>query len=149
MRCPFCDSFSHKVLDKRKSQGGNSIRRRRECLDCQKRFTTYERIETGNIMVVKKDCVRESFNREKILNGIRKATEKRPVSADEIDAIVDSIETTIRKKYDKEVDSRTIGKLIMDKLKQADKVAYIRFASVYKDFRDVESFEQEIKKLKK
>jgi len=148
MKCPFCSSHSHRVVDKRESPGGNSIRRRRECSDCGKRFSTYERIEIGNIMVVKKDGAREPFIRDKILKGIMKATEKRPVSADEIDSMVDSVETAIRRKYDKEVDSRKIGNLIVNELKRVDKVAYIRFASVYKDFRDVETFEEEIKKLK-
>ncbi len=149
MKCPYCSSYSHKVVDKRESQSGSSIRRRRECLDCGKRFTTYERIETGNIMVVKKDGAREHFQREKILKGIMKAVEKRPVSADEVEAMVDSVETAIRKKYEKEVESRKIGNLIINELKKADKVAYIRFASVYKDFKDVETFEEEIKKLLK
>jgi len=149
MKCPYCSTHSHRVVDKRESQGANSIRRRRECLECGKRFTTYERIEISNIMVVKKDGARQPFDREKILKGIIKATEKRPVSADEIDSMVDSVETAVRRKYDKEVASRSIGNLIINELKKTDKVAYIRFASVYKDFRDVESFEKEIKKLKK
>ncbi len=148
MNCPFCNSDSHKVVDKRKAQGVNSIRRRRECLDCGKRFTTYERIEMANIMVVKKDGARVPFDREKILKGILKAVEKRPVSADEVGGMIDSIETAIRTKYEKEVKSGEIGELVIDELRRADKVAYIRFASVYKDFKDVETFEEEIKKLR-
>ena len=147
MKCPYCSSSSHRVVDKRESPGGNSIRRRRECIDCGRRFTTFERIEAANIMVVKKDGVREPFEREKIRRGIMKATEKRPVSADAIDRMVDSVETAIRKKFDKEVESSRIGNLIINELKRVDQVAYIRFASVYKEFKDVESFEEEIKKL--
>jgi len=149
MKCPFCSSETHRVIDKRKGQGGNSIRRRRECLECGRRFTTYERLEIGNIMVVKKDGTRAPFDREKILKGIVKAVEKRPVTADEVSDMVDAIETAIRVKYDREVESREIGNLVIEELRRVDKVAYIRFASVYKDFKDVETFEQEIKKLLK
>lgn len=148
MNCPFCSSDSHRVIDKRKAQGLNSIRRRRECLECGRRFTTYERIEMGNIMVVKKDGARVPFDREKILKGIMKAVEKRPVSADQVGGMVDAIETAIRTRYEKEVESREIGGLVIDELRRVDKVAYIRFASVYKDFKDVEMFEEEIKKLR-
>ncbi len=147
MKCPFCGSHSHRVVDKREKSGANTIRRRRICLECDKRFTTYERIEMGNLMVVKKDGKREPFDREKILRGILKATEKRPVSADQIESTVDTIETIIRKQYEKEIESGSIGNLIIEELRSLDKVAYIRFASVYKDFKDVETFEQEIKNL--
>jgi transcriptional repressor NrdR len=147
MKCPYCGSQSHQVVDKRKGQGADSIRRRRECRDCGKRFTTYERIEASSIMVVKKDGSREPFDRNKILKGILRAVEKRPVSAETIDHIVDSVEASIRKQYDKEVESSRVGDLIISELKSVDKVAYIRFASVYKDFKDVESFEEEIRTL--
>lgn len=149
MKCPYCGSAANKVTDKREGSGGASIRRRRECLDCGKRFTTFERVETANIMVVKKDKSREPFDRSKILKGIIKATEKRPVSTDAIEAMADSVETYVRKGYEKEVDSSLIGSLIIEELRQTDKVAYIRFASVYKDFKDVESFEEEIKNIRK
>ncbi|HOP65401.1 MAG TPA: transcriptional regulator NrdR [Spirochaetota bacterium] len=149
MKCPYCSSDTHKVVDKRESPGAGSIRRRRECLQCGKRFTTYERIEPGNIMVVKKDGTREPFDREKVLRGIMKAVEKRPVSAEQVEVMVNSVETSIRRESDKEVDSETVGNLIIKELREADKVAYIRFASVYMDFRDIEAFEKEIKKLKK
>lgn len=148
MKCPYCSSSLNKVTDKRESQGANVTRRRRECTDCGKRFTTFERIELANLMVVKKDGTRESFSRDKVLSGILKATEKRPISADTIDKMADSVETVIRKNHEKEADSSEIGRLISEELKHVDKVAYIRFASVYKDFKDVETFEEEIKNLR-
>ncbi|MDD4028198.1 MAG: transcriptional regulator NrdR [Caldisericia bacterium] len=144
MKCPFCNSTLHKVLDKRETKTGNSIRRRRECLTCGRRFTTYERIDVGNIMVVKRDQSRQPFDREKIKTGILKSTEKRPVTTQQIEIMIDSIESTIRKEYEKEVHSLTIGTLIMQELKNIDPVAYIRFASVYKDFRDIDEFVSEI-----
>jgi len=147
MRCPYCGSHSHRVTDKRESAGANSIRRRRECADCGERFTTFEKVETVNIMVVKKDQAREPFDRSKALRGIMKAVEKRPVSSDTIDLMIDSIEASVRKNYGKEVDSAEIGRLIIKELRDVDEVAYIRFASVYKDFKDAESFEEEIKNL--
>jgi transcriptional repressor NrdR len=147
MKCPFCNSVLHKVLDKRESKVGNSIRRRRECLVCGKRFTTHERIDLGNIMVIKKDLSRQAFCRDKIKNGIIKSTEKRPVSNDQIETMIDSIESTIRKEYEKEVDSDHIGDVILGELKKVDLVAYVRFASVYKDFRNIDEFVTEIKEL--
>ena len=148
MKCPYCGSRSHRVTDKRESGSeANSIRRRRECTDCGKRFTTFERVETANIMVVKKNHAREPFDRNKVLGGIMKAVEKRPVSPDTIDLMIDSIEASVRKNYEKEVGSAEIGKLIIEELRTVDEVAYIRFASVYKDFKDAESFEEEIKNL--
>ncbi|MCK5849091.1 MAG: transcriptional repressor NrdR [Caldisericia bacterium] len=147
MKCPFCNSVLHKVLDKRESKVGNSIRRRRECLVCGKRFTTHERIDLGNIMVIKKDRSRQTFCRDKIKNGILKSTQKRPVSNDQIETMIDSIESTIRKEYEKEVDSDQIGNVILKELKKVDLVAYIRFASVYKDFRDIDEFVTEIQEL--
>ena len=144
MKCPFCNSTLHKVLDKRETKLGNSIRRRRECLSCGRRFTTFERIDLGNIMVVKRDLSRQPFDRDKIKTGILKSTEKRPVTSQQIETMLDSIESTIRKEFEKEVPSLEIGKLIMRELKSIDPVAYIRFASVYKDFRDIDEFVNEI-----
>lgn len=144
MRCVFCGADT-KVVDKRNSE--ENIRRRRECLTCEKRFTTYERPEI-NITVIKKDGRREPFSREKILSGILKACEKRPISREEIENIVDKIESEIRKAGD-EVGTKKIGGIVMKKLKSLDKVAYIRFASVYHSFDDLSSFEKELKELKK
>jgi len=147
MKCPFCLNESSKVIDKRDS--GTSIRRRRECLNCKKRFTTYEHIETANLMIIKKDGTRELFNRDKIIIGLQKACEKRKVSAIEISNAVDKIETRLRQLDSIEIPSRKVGLLIMQILKKLDKVAYIRFASVYKDFKDVEEFKEELHKLLK
>ncbi len=147
MKCPYCGSASHRVTDKRETASGDSIRRRRECTECGKRFTTFERIETPAVMVIKKDGTREPFDRTKILRGIMKAVEKRPVGIDQIEAMADSVEAAVRRTFDREVNSSEIGSLIIEELKNTDKVAYIRFASVYKDFKDVESFEAEIHEL--
>ncbi len=147
MKCPFCQSTEHKVIDKREGTEGNCIRRRRECLSCQKRFTTYERIDLGNFFVVKKDATREPFDREKIRQGILRAIEKRPVSVETVNQIVDRIESKIRSKFEQEIDSRKIGNMIIRELKKTDKVAYIRFASVYKDFGDLEDFKKELERL--
>ena len=147
MKCPYCGSNSHRVTDKREATGANSIRRRRECIDCVKRFTTHERVETANIMVIKKDRTRQPFDRSKMQRGIMRAVEERPVSSDTVEFMIDSIEASVRKNYDKEVDSAEIGRLIIEELRNVDEVAYIRFASVYKDFKDAESFEEEIKNL--
>ena len=150
MKCPFCLSTDTKVLDKRDSGEGVSTRRRRECLNpkCEKRFTTYERIENLNIVVVKKDNSREAFNRDKIEKGMLKACEKRPVSLEAFEKAVDEIEAKILSSTQKEVNSELIGELVMRKLKRLDKVAYIRFASVYRDFADLKSFEEELKLVK-
>ncbi|MDD5331831.1 MAG: transcriptional regulator NrdR [Candidatus Nanoarchaeia archaeon] len=145
MRCPFCSSEDLKVLESRDSE--NTVRRRRECNDCEKRFTTYERIEI-DLMVVKKDGRREIFDREKLKRGILKACEKRPVSNEKIDAVVDKIEQELRKLDTSEVNSKIIGDKVSSKLKTLDKVAYIRFASVYKDFKSESDFKEELKKLK-
>ena len=149
MRCPYCSSADLKVVDKRASSISDAIRRRRECLRCAKRFTTYERIEHINLVVVKKDGRQEPFDRIKIRNGIVKACEKRPVTYDQIEKIVDDIEYRLRRKKSLQIPSRLIGELVIRKLKQLDKVAYIRFASVYKDFQDPRSFEQEVRLLAK
>ncbi len=149
MRCPYCSSAELKVVDKRPVENNGSIRRRRECLSCQKRFTTYERIENIDIIVIKKDNTRQQFDRSKIEKGILRATEKRPVSYDMIREIVDSIEMQLRNRETIEVPSREIGGLVMKELKKLDQVAYIRFASVYKEFKDAESFQKEISRFVK
>jgi len=145
MKCPSCSYKETKVIDSRLSGDGSSIRRRRECLKCEKRFTTYEYVEQVPLMVVKKDNRRQSFDRTKIINGIVKACEKRPVSFEKIEQITEEIERTIQRQYDREIDSKAIGELIMEKLAQLDDVAYVRFASVYRQFRDVNHFMNEIK----
>lgn len=142
MRCPYCMSEKTRVIDKRNVN--DSTRRRRECLKCKKRFTTYERVEDFNLMVIKKDGRHESFDRNKLKAGILKACEKRFVSAEKIDKMVNEIETKLRSHDKTEIPSKFIGELVMNKLKQLDKVAYIRFASVYREFRDVRDFKREL-----
>ena len=149
MKCPFCSNKETKVLDKRETEDLQATRRRRECLKCRKRFTTYERIETINLFVVKKDGRRESFNIDKVKNGILKACEKRAISMEQIEKCVNSIEAELKSNKNKEVEGKKIGELIMKKLKKLDKVAYIRFASVYREFEDLSSFKDELKKLEK
>lgn len=146
MKCPYCGSTEIKVADKRDS-GDGVIRRRRECLKCRKRFTTYERIETIDLLVIKKDGKREQFDREKLKRGLLRACEKRPIQYEKIEKILDWIESKLRLKKKTEVESREIGELVMRKLEKLDKVAYIRFASVYKDFTDLETFHKELKTL--
>ena len=148
MKCCFCGHAESKVIDSRPTDEGASIRRRRECLSCSKRFTTYEMIETISVMVVKKDKSRESFDRDKLLKGLLRACEKRPVSVRELEGIVDEIEAIVQSKLEREVTSESIGELVMDRLKRLDEVAYIRFASVYRQFRDIDSFNEEIDKLR-
>jgi len=147
MKCPFCGELETKVIDTRLSKEGDLIRRRRECLKCSKRFTTFERFELSMPLVIKKDGRREAFSREKIFRGIQKACEKRPVSTDDIDAIVRKIETALAQRGEKEVPSSVIGEMVIKELYNLDKVAYVRFASVYKEFKDVEQFMDELKKL--
>ena len=137
MRCPFCDNDDTKVIDSRPIEEGRAIRRRRECEKCGKRFTTYEKVEASIIMVVKKDGSREAFDRNKVLNGIVKACEKRPVSMDEIENVVNEIERGLNNMMEREVKSTFIGELVMEQLKSLDEVAYVRFASVYRQFTDV------------
>ena len=149
MKCPYCSHFDTAVLDSRDNEELSTIRRRRECLKCEKRFTTYERIEMIDLVIIKKDGSRENFDRDKLLSGFRKATEKRPVRTEDIENAVDSIERELRRKDTIEIPSKTVGEIVMRKLKALDKVAYIRFASVYRSFEDVESFEEEIKNLTK
>ncbi len=148
MKCPFCHSENVRVIDTRELKNGFEIRRRRECLSCGKRFTTYERIEEHPILVVKKNGEREFFKREKLMAGIEKACEKRPVSASTIDKIVDKIEQSLFQLGKREVSSVIIGQMVMEELKKVDQVAYVRFASVYKEFKDVEEFLLELKSLK-
>ena len=147
MKCPFCGFEESKVIDSRPTDEGERIRRRRECVKCGKRFTTYEVIETVPVIVVKKDKSRESFDRTKLFNGILRACEKRPVSIETIDNMVDSIEATLQNSLDREVTSVHIGEMVMDKLKETDEVAYVRFASVYRQFRDINTFMDELAKL--
>ena len=147
MKCPFCNYEESKVIDSRPTDEGQRIRRRRECLQCAKRFTTYEIIESLPIIVIKKDKSRESFNRDKLMTGLLRACEKRPVSIDQLDNMIDEIEVIIQNSLDREVSSEKIGELVMDKLKGIDEVAYVRFASVYRQFKDINTFMSELKKL--
>ena len=147
MKCPFCGYSESKVIDSRPTDEGERIRRRRECMNCGKRFTTYEIIESVPIIVVKKDKSRESFDRNKLFNGLLRACEKRPVSIETIEKIVDEIETTLQNSLDREVTSIHIGELALDKLKDTDEVAYVRFASVYRQFKDINTFMDELAKL--
>lgn len=146
MRCPFCNSERTEVTDKRDVE--SETRRRRECLKCKKRFTTYERVETKDLRVIKKDGSREAFDHEKIKKGLIKACEKRPVSLEKIESAVHDIEFKLRSSNKKEVSSKTIGEMIMKSLKKLDEVAYIRFASVYREFKDVNDFKKHLKELK-
>ncbi len=147
MRCLFCGHTESKVIDSRQADEGTTIRRRRECLDCGKRFTTYEKIESIPIVVVKKDGTRESFNREKIINGLLRACEKRPVSLDAIESAVDEIESKLYNLLEREVSSEKIGEMVMEKLQKLDDIAYVRFASVYRQFKDINSFMDELAKI--
>lgn len=140
MRCPFCKVDNDRVVDSRSSSEGAVVRRRRECLACGKRFTTYERIEETPLRVIKKDGSRAPFDREKIRHGIQRACEKRPVSAAQIEQVVQDIEDEVTKRFDREVPTRVIGELIMERLKSIDTVAYVRFASVYREFKDTADF---------
>ena len=147
MKCPFCGFENDKVVDSRESKEGESIRRRRECLKCEKRFTTYERIDEIPYMVVKKDGRREKFERQKILAGVLRACEKRPISMGKMEQIVNDVEQYVVDSPERERTTSEIGELIMERLKQIDKVAYIRFASVYRDFKDVDEFRSELERL--
>ena len=147
MRCPFCENHDTRVIDSRPTEEGHAIRRRRECDGCGKRFTTYEKVEEMFFMVVKKDGSREAFDRNKVLNGIVKACEKRPVPISEIEHIVSEIERGLNNMMEKEIQSNVIGEVIMEHLKDLDEVAYVRFASVYRQFKDVNTFIAEIEKL--
>jgi transcriptional repressor NrdR len=149
MRCPYCGSRKDSVIDSRTARNGTSVRRRRKCTKCRKRFTTYEHVERIPLMVVKKDSRREPFDREKLMKGIMVACEKRPVSVKRIERIVDDIERYVEKNHEREVASREIGELVMRGLHSLDEIAYVRFASVYRQFRDVNQFMKELKKALK
>ena len=147
MKCPFCGFEESKVIDSRPTDEGQRIRRRRECLQCAKRFTTYEIIESLPIIVIKKDKSREAFNRDKLMTGLLRACEKRPVSIDTLDKMIDEIESVLQNSLDREVSSEKMGQLVMEKLKKIDEVAYVRFASVYRQFKDINTFMHELNKL--
>ena len=147
MKCPFCNHLGDKVVDSRESKEGEVIRRRRECLGCGKRFTSYERIDEIPYMVVKKDGSRERFERQKLISGLLKACEKRPVSVAALEAVADRIEGALQDRPDKEMTTTEVGAIVMDELKKLDKVAYVRFASVYRHFRDIGEFMSELKDL--
>ena len=147
MKCPFCGFEESKVIDSRPTDEGQRIRRRRECLQCSKRFTTYEIIESLPIIVIKKDKSRETFNRDKLMTGLLRACEKRPVPIEVIDKAIDEIELELQNSLDREVTSVRIGELVMEKLKNIDEVAYVRFASVYRQFKDINTFMSELEKL--
>ncbi len=147
MKCPYCEFEESKVVDSRPTDEGEAIRRRRECLKCGKRFTTYEKIENIPLMVVKKDGSRQMFDSQKLLNGIMRACEKRPVPTSEMEKIVVDIEAAMQNELQREVSTETIGEMVMEKLKELDEVAYVRFASVYRQFKDINTFVEEVNKL--
>ncbi|HEX9901816.1 MAG TPA: transcriptional regulator NrdR [Acidobacteriota bacterium] len=149
MKCPYCDHQESKVIDSRESKKGLSIRRRRECLACRRRFTTYEKIEEIPYMVVKKDGSRQTFDSQKLLRGLLKACEKRPIPVKKLEEIVEEIEAKLGERSEKEIRSSEIGQHVMERLKELDKVAYVRFASVYREFRDVSEFKRELETLLK
>jgi transcriptional repressor NrdR len=147
MKCPFCSHSEDKVIDSRESKEGDAIRRRRQCLACERRFTTYEKIDEIPYMVVKKDGRREKFERQKVLNGLIKACEKRPIPISKLAAIVDHIESRIADSPERELSTTKVGEILMDELRQLDKIAYVRFASVYRDFQDEQAFLSELQNL--
>ncbi len=147
MRCLFCGHLESKVIDSRSTEEGNTIRRRRECLECGKRFTTYEKIETIPMIVIKKDGTRETFDRDKVLNGILRACEKRPVTLSDIEKLIDDIESKLYNMLEREVTSERVGEMVMERLKDIDDIAYVRFASVYRQFKDINSFMDELAKI--
>ncbi len=149
MKCPYCGHLDSKVVDSRPAEDGTSIRRRRECLECHKRFTTFEIMESLPVMVVKKDGSRQSFDRSKVLGGMLRACEKRPVPFSTLEKIAEEIEQTLQNEMDREVPSAKIGEMVMDRLKGVDEVAYVRFASVYRQFKDISTFMSELNKLLK
>ncbi|MDE6421746.1 MAG: transcriptional regulator NrdR [Lachnospiraceae bacterium] len=147
MKCPFCGHENTRVIDSRPAEDNNSIRRRRVCDECDKRFTTYEKVETIPLIIIKKDNNRETYDRSKIEGGVLRACHKRPVSARQISELVDAVETEISSREDREIPSAVIGEIVMEKLKNLDAVAYVRFASVYREFKDVNTFMDELKKV--
>ncbi|MCD8198346.1 MAG: transcriptional regulator NrdR [Lachnospiraceae bacterium] len=149
MKCPYCGKDNTRVIDSRPADEGDSIRRRRECDECHKRFTTYEKVELVPIMVIKKDNNRETYDRSKIEGGVFRACHKRPISTDQVEAMIDEVEAAIFARKQREVSSREIGELVMEKLRVLDSVAYVRFASVYREFKDVNTFMKELEKILK
>ena len=149
MKCPYCNYEETQVIDTRETENLEATRRRRECMKCNKRFTTYERVEEADIIVVKKDGRRERFQRQKVLNGVIEACEKRQIPLEKIEKLVDEVESDLRKRDSVEVESKVVGEIVMKKLKGMDKVAYIRFASVYREFEDLDRFTEELEKLQK
>lgn len=149
MKCPYCSAVRDRVIDSRSSNESRSVRRRRECMKCKRRFTTYESVEEISMMVVKRDGRRETFDRNKIISGILKACEKRPVSLQKVEDLVDKVERELYKKYEKEIKAQTVGELVMERLHRIDQVAYVRFASVYRQFKDINQFMAELKDLLK
>jgi transcriptional repressor NrdR len=147
MKCPYCTNDQSKVIDSRATEDNTTIRRRRECLKCEKRFTTYERIDDLPTMIIKRDGSRERFDRNKILNGLLKACEKRSVTRDQLEGIVNSVEQKVKNQMEDEIESTIIGELVMDYLREIDEVAYVRFASVYREFKDIETFRKELDRL--
>lgn len=149
MKCPYCAFDEDKVIDSRPTEEGTAIRRRRECSKCQRRFTTYEKVESLPLMVIKKDKSRQTFNRDKLLNGLLRACEKRPVSINDLEKLVESIESQIYNSLEREITSHEIGEMVMTKLKGIDEVAYVRFASVYRQFKDINTFMDELHNILK
>lgn len=149
MKCPYCGFLESKVMDSRSTEDGSAIRRRRECLDCARRYTTFEKVETMPILVIKKDDSREPFDKSKIISGLVRATQKRPVSMEQMEEIADDIERTIANRMLSEVSSVELGNMVLERLKDVDEVAYVRFASVYRQFDDINSFFEEVKNLMK
>lgn len=147
MKCPFCGSLKDRVVDSRESRDGNNVRRRRECMGCSRRFTTYEQIEDIPYMVVKSDGTRQEFDRKKLLVGLRKACEKRPVSAKALEAVIDRVEQSLHEKEEREISTQEIGSVVMSELRGLDQVAYVRFASVYRRFEDLDAFMEEVNRL--
>lgn len=147
MKCPFCGHNEDRVIDSRSTQDDSSIRRRRECIQCARRFTTYEYVEKIPLMVIKSDGRREPFNRQKIMDGLLRSCQKRPVSVGQLETLVDDVEKDVQKKYDKEISAKIVGDLVMERLSKLDGVAYVRFASVYRQFKDVTEFMKELKDL--
>ena len=147
MKCPFCGETNNKVIDSRLSKDGNVIRRRRECIECTRRFTTYEHIEDIPVMIIKKDGRREEFNKDKVRSGMKRACQKRDISINTIDTFIDEMERDLREAGEKEIPARKIGRKVMEKLHELDDVAYVRFASVYREFKDVNDFFSELKSL--
>jgi transcriptional repressor NrdR len=147
MKCPFCNHLQDKVVDSRESKEGDAIRRRRECLACERRYTTYERIDEVPYMVVKKDGRREKFDRQKVLSGLLKACEKRPVSMGKLSEMVNQVESKVSDSPDREISTTEVGEFLMESLRELDKIAYVRFASVYRDFQDEQAFFNELKNL--